>query len=375
MKESLYPVQGSKVIFREAFRSQSDTEHINDATVTGVSFSNGLATFGAGNSIAYGPVVPGVKSVRIKGIFPNITTTLLTLSGSHSISVAAGTISATGFSSPTIYVDGSAGSTLTAGSHEIVVTTATAITANTLGIASFVGSLSLIDLFSITLSATEVSLLAQNKLYAGLVTQGLVAYYNFTRGSSYDYSHNGNDGTDSGMVYKHGLGAECKSGQYISLPTFQSTLRNDFTILGICDGTASGADQDMLGGYTATDYLRLTINSLGGLDFQFKAGNVGQLVRQTGVFSGVPVSFACQGIDQTVLKIFINGEQKQAPATTIDFSVYTSSVNLFIGALNIGGTPYNSLIAFIPMFTIYSRAISLAEITQNTQYFKQQGWI
>ena len=52
------------------------------------------------------------------------------VSGSRSIEAATGTLTATGVTTPTIYIDGSAGSTIGTGKTEIVVTTATAFDAD-----------------------------------------------------------------------------------------------------------------------------------------------------------------------------------------------------------------------------------------------------
>ena len=56
-------------------------------------------------------------------------------SGTHTIEVAAGTVTATGFDTPTIYVDGAAGTAFTADTwHRIVITTATGFAVSNLDI-------------------------------------------------------------------------------------------------------------------------------------------------------------------------------------------------------------------------------------------------
>jgi len=56
--------------------------------------------------------------------------------GTHKMKATAGTLAATGWTTPTIYVDGAAGTTVTAGWHHITATSATAFTCTNLQLAT-----------------------------------------------------------------------------------------------------------------------------------------------------------------------------------------------------------------------------------------------
>jgi len=83
--------------------------------------------------------------------------------GTHKISVSSGTISATGFTLPTIYVNGVVSSTLVANSWQYVtVTTGTAITANAIRFGrisstSLTGKLDSISIFNYARTAAQVA--------------------------------------------------------------------------------------------------------------------------------------------------------------------------------------------------------------------------
>ncbi|MFH0776406.1 MAG: LamG-like jellyroll fold domain-containing protein, partial [Patescibacteria group bacterium] len=85
-------------------------------------------------------------------------------SGSHFVSLAGGTLTATGFDTPTIYVDGSLSSTISTGAwHHVAITTATGFTVDALKIGKsttfFDGKIDDFTLFSRALAADEVAAL------------------------------------------------------------------------------------------------------------------------------------------------------------------------------------------------------------------------
>jgi len=89
--------------------------------------------------------------------------------GTHSVEVAAGTITATGFDTPTIFVDGVAGSTISADEwHFISITTATGFTATDLKIGKettfFDGKIDDFKIYSRALSAAEISALYRTRV-------------------------------------------------------------------------------------------------------------------------------------------------------------------------------------------------------------------
>lgn len=115
------------------------TANGNDGTISGASHANtpmgdALLLDGVSNYVDIGNTAQTVKTVSF-WVKPQTTTEdFIDLDGgTHTIEAAAGTVSATGFTSPTIYINGAAGTTLSADvwSH-VVVTTGTGFTASDL---------------------------------------------------------------------------------------------------------------------------------------------------------------------------------------------------------------------------------------------------
>jgi hypothetical protein len=102
----------------------------------------GLRFDGVDDYVNVGNVSSSVKSISFWVNANSLTQSIATLSGTASISVTAGTISADGFTSPTIYVDKAVSSTLTSGWHLITITTGTAVDTSTfkLGTACSLGT-------------------------------------------------------------------------------------------------------------------------------------------------------------------------------------------------------------------------------------------
>ena len=95
-----------------------------------IAFEYGYVSFTTDGKIELSQSVYGIKSVRLIVDIDTTTEDVIQLSSTYSISVSGGTVTATGFSTPTIYVDGIATSTVTAGKAEITITTATSFIAD-----------------------------------------------------------------------------------------------------------------------------------------------------------------------------------------------------------------------------------------------------
>ena len=96
---------------------------LNGGTLTNnPTFSNGIASFIAGSSqkITY-PIETGVQSIRIK--LEDITSFYMKLSSTRSIQLSGDTVSVTGFTSETIYVDGVAGTSVGTKADIVIVDT------------------------------------------------------------------------------------------------------------------------------------------------------------------------------------------------------------------------------------------------------------
>lgn len=185
MKESLKHIDSS-CIFRETFNSSSDVVK-NGGVINGnPTFSNGVCIFdGTGDYIIY-PNQYDIKSVVLR-INPDTTTedVIDFDGGTHSVEFSTGTITATGFTAPTIYVDGTVTSTITTGWHTIVITTATAFNATALKIGqetdTYNGNMDLVEIYNRSLSAEEVSLLYNESLYK-TISNDPVFFYDTRKG-------------------------------------------------------------------------------------------------------------------------------------------------------------------------------------------------
>ncbi|MFC1612808.1 LamG-like jellyroll fold domain-containing protein [Patescibacteria group bacterium] len=125
-------------------------------------FGQALSFDGSGDYIDMGDVSATVKTVSF-WVSPNSTTEkFLELNGEAYIDATSGTVAATGFTSPTIYVDGAESSTLSTGWHYVAVTTGTAINANSVIVGKisttyFTGSMDSIRIYNRALSASEIA--------------------------------------------------------------------------------------------------------------------------------------------------------------------------------------------------------------------------
>jgi hypothetical protein len=157
-----YPKINDDWIFREQFRTVSDVIE-NGGSITDVTIDNGGTFDGSNDEITYQNVFSDVQSIVIT-LQPTTTTEDIIDfdGGTHSIEASAGTLTATGFSSPTIYVDGAVSSTLTTAEHQIVVTTDTSFEANAISIGSvgasfYEGVIKEVRFYTSELSAKEVA--------------------------------------------------------------------------------------------------------------------------------------------------------------------------------------------------------------------------
>ena len=159
-----------------------------------------------------------VKTVSFWIKAGSLTEEVMDLNGTQTITIGAGTISANGFTSPTIYVDGKVSSTLPDTDwHHIAITTDTAVSASAVVIGKvgadyFTGTLDNVQLYPYARTADEIRL----DYNAGVATHlgpsgktcsedpascmdyGLVGSWNMDEGTGttvYDGSDEGNDGT------------------------------------------------------------------------------------------------------------------------------------------------------------------------------------
>jgi len=158
-----YPqIESEKIVFREQFLDVVSVVK-NGGTVSGSpTISRGATLNGSSEAINYADLTGKVKSVSFVVELESTTEDMVDLDGgTHTIEASAGTLTATGFSSPTIYVDGAVTSTITTAKSTVTVTTATAIdlsdpTVGLIGASYMEGTVSEITLYEEELSAEEV---------------------------------------------------------------------------------------------------------------------------------------------------------------------------------------------------------------------------
>lgn len=145
-------------------------------------YTGGLTFDGTNDNVTVASTVSGVKTVSLLVRPTSTTTNIIDLNGTASIMASAGTISATNFTSPTIYVNGAVSSTITANVWQLVtVTTNTAISASAIKIGRisssyFTGQIANVQLYSDVLTATEIARLNRFR-YEPVVPQSLVGWW------------------------------------------------------------------------------------------------------------------------------------------------------------------------------------------------------
>lgn len=179
-------------------------------------FGTGLSFDSAGDTVTISGTASSVKTVSF-WVKPSSTTNyFVDLNGTNSISASGGTLSATNFTSPAIYVNGSLSSTIASGSwQQVVVTTDTGITANAIKIGKIAanhlnGLIDEVRIYNRALSPAEV-----RQLYEW--APGPVAYYNFNEGvgsSAFDSSGYSNNGAWSGTGTHWATGKFGKAGKF-----------------------------------------------------------------------------------------------------------------------------------------------------------------
>ena len=187
-------------IFRETFDNTS-VVHRNGTVTGSPSFKEGYAEFTSSDSdkITY-PDVRNIKTIVFDVTLDTTTESIIDFDGSTNITVSGGTVTTAGISSPTIYVDGVAGTTITTAKARVTITTATAINATAFDVGDGLdGKLHLLKLLDVTWDSKEVEFDYKGKLYYDN-KEGLLGHWILSRDHSsgrvfYDLSGNWKDGT------------------------------------------------------------------------------------------------------------------------------------------------------------------------------------
>ena len=189
----------------------------------------------------------GVKTVElwVKPDAVNVTEDPLDLNGTQYVKITSGTVSGEGFTSPTVYVDGLAGTTVTANWHHIVITTNTGFSASDVDIGRlnttyFNGLIDEVRIYNRALTASEI----RYHYNRG----GPVSHWRFDEGEGqivYDSTDSNNDGTlgatsasasddPSWVAGKHNSALEFDGvNDYVSIPDDDSLDITDAITIGL----------------------------------------------------------------------------------------------------------------------------------------------
>jgi len=185
------------LIFSETFESESNTRINNKGVPTDVTFNaDGTASFNGSSSKIVYKIINKVRSVELR--LENVTSFYCKLSSSRTIQIVSGTLSTTGFTSATYYVNSVVGTSVSAtGKVHIVITDSVDFTVNDLQIGyngtsygNFKADLHCF--YNRALTATEVANLYNGKtnkevpMYQSGITPLLL--YDSTKGYSQDRS-------------------------------------------------------------------------------------------------------------------------------------------------------------------------------------------
>ncbi len=198
----------------------------NITTFAAGKFGNGSSYNGTSQYFSTASTISGVQSIAF-WVYPTSTTdNYINLNGSTYITSSSGTVSGTGITSPSIYVNGTLNGTITASAwNHVVITTATSVSASVFEIgranSSYLSNTSKMDeirVYNRALSSAEIS-----SLYNW--APGPSGYWNFeerTGTSTYDTSGGGNTGTITNSTWntgKFGAGLSFDgNGDFVNIP-------------------------------------------------------------------------------------------------------------------------------------------------------------
>lgn len=375
--EAKYPIAGSGVVFRETFHSSYDVAR-NGGAETDVAFENGVASFNGSSSYIYFQNLNfnGIYSIRFIVTLENDTVPRYLLDNRTGNNDGTGFILTLGngtltSSSGTIYVNGVQTTNVSTGVSLDIIVTGITLAKGTGGESFLVGSkysgsannwykdMDLIEVYNGTLTAEEVSNLYNNRHYAGLVTDGLVGYWDFTRQTAYDWSGNGNNGVltaGSGGFKKQGLLCD-RDNTKVELPS-GLIEEQDVTVFFIAKpnslGEVFGRIFDNGGTILFQNGTSLTISgSTWTSQYVYPEPNY--------VFHAITITAG------GVSNLWKNNIQQTPINQSVTRSVSTS--NLIIANNESQTRAFDGI---FKAFGLYERILSANEIAQDHQYFKTQ---
>lgn len=289
-KESLYSIDKNIVLY-EPWISE-DTVRGNKITPNNIIFNNGVASFNGSSSYAtFTRNLNGVYSVRIKlsALTPSATQYLLDCRSSGGTGyIRIDSTTAISASSGTIYVDGLASSTISSNTKEILVSGITLI--STLGYIGRINSSSAnylnssidaINIYNITIPATFVKNLYNNKAYKPFIPHGeilgseLITNGDFSNGST-GWTLGVGWNIDSGMANR--ISSASTSTIFQSAVTTGKMYKITFTVLNYVSGNIlnDGASSPIIRSSNGT-YTEIYISRFAYVQFFASANFIGSI--------------------------------------------------------------------------------------------------
>lgn len=373
------------------------TDRLSDSSGNGNTAAlftgRGLSFDGVNDVVTVGATGQTVKSVVFYA-YPDSTTEAfmqLQSTGAVRVEISTGTLSATGFTTPTLYVDGAAGSTVAATSwQQIVVTSATGVSVFNLLIGQsnttyLAGDLSNVKLFDIELSGAQIAELYANPEQAiptGATAANLVGWWPLADGDgagiALDGSGNNNHGTISGSTEIRALPSPVNqvalkgstaamwfdgTNDYLSMGNVLDVTNSDFSITGwfISEISNNGTIVSKKQNATATPGFSVILVS-GRVKFYVSDGTTQLIAQNLAGFSiNKLVHFAVTYNDSGNCIVYVDGAAG-TPLDVTSLGSLTNTLNFIIGGLNTGTTiPHKGSIFKLAN---YSSVLSSSEITE-----------
>lgn len=231
--------KAEKIALRDNFINDAYTTANGGALSGSPTIANGITLNGSSQYVTYGAYA-GIKGVTIDLAATTTTEDILDFDGgTHTLEVGSGTITATGWSSPTIYVNGAASSTLTTARSTITVTTATAFDATAFIVGLVTASYFDGTIYSVTLHREELSAGEASDIYAADTFRELDALKSDTW---LDFNSSYDDGSSDRRTPNKGTGIDPLLGDGSTASTFPTIYNSSADFDGNDDYIDLGSD-------------------------------------------------------------------------------------------------------------------------------------
>jgi len=341
--------------FSEKFENAAKVIRNGGVIVSAPTINNGLTTDGTDDEVTYAEDIKNVQSISFWVTLQTTTEDIMQLSSSHSIEAGTGTLTATGVTSPTFYVNGVATATITTARSHVVITTGTAFDADAIQIGQddAFGQFKIEDLkmWTAELTADEVTDLYNDDTYRYINEAVLdlpmgMAEHDPTNTRTLDLSVTANHPTWTGsaepvkLTDKHGYTFDGVDDYFEVAHNANQLLTTGMTISAWIRPVSGGEGATSNGGRivdksistNGNDGFRFNVaNSTNTLRFQVNSGT--EIIsdtnfdRDSGMWSHVAVTVA----SDATTTFYIDGVVSGTPGATGALSGITTTTAMRIG--------------------------------------------